>query len=166
MRNLVAIPLLGLAVILQSAIVGQFPLLDGTADLILVIVAGWALQKAVTTGFHWAFLGSVFISLVSSLPWLVYFVGYVAVVALALLLQSRIWQVPLLAMFAVTFLGTVVLHALTYLYMSFAVGSISVEEALGLITLPSILLNMVIAIPVFAVTRDVARWVFPAGAQA
>ena len=50
MRNIVAIPLLGLAVIAQSAIVGQFSLLAGSADLLLVILAAWALQEGVGIG--------------------------------------------------------------------------------------------------------------------
>jgi len=75
MRNLIALPVLGLAVIVQSSIVGAFPLLGGSADLVLVLLTAWALQEAVTTGFHWAFLASVLVSLVSSLPWFIYLLG-------------------------------------------------------------------------------------------
>ena len=32
---------------------------------------------------------------------------------------------------------------------------------LGVLTLPSVLLNMLLAIPVYAVMRDLARWVYP-----
>jgi len=159
MRNLIAIPLLGLAVIIQSAIVGQFPLLGGHADIVLVLVTAWALQEAVTTGLHWAFLASVFVSLTSSLPWLIYFLCYGGIVLLALLLQRRVWQLPMLAMFSVTFLGTALLHVLTYLYLGFTGVEISLGDSMGLITLPSVLLNMLIAIPLFGMMRDVANWV-------
>ena len=161
MRNAIALPLLGLAVIVQSSIVGQFPLLGGTADVVLVLVVAWALQQTVTTGFHWAFLASVFISLVSSLPWFVYFGAYAGTVLLALLLQRRVWQVPMLAMFVVTFLGTALLHGLTLVYLYLSGGAIPVADSLGLITLPSVLLNMLIAIPVYGMMRDLAGWVFP-----
>jgi len=56
MRHLVAFPILALAVILQSAIVSRISLLSGYADLVLVIVIGWALQEGVTTAWHWAVL--------------------------------------------------------------------------------------------------------------
>jgi len=36
-----------------------------------------------------------------------------------------------------------------------------VGDVLGLLTLPGVLLNMLIAIPVYAVMRDLARWVYP-----
>lgn len=68
MRNLVAIPLLALVVVLQSAIVPSFSLLSGFPDVLLVMLAAWALQEGVTTSFQWAMLGSLMISLVSHLP--------------------------------------------------------------------------------------------------
>jgi hypothetical protein len=161
MRNAIALPLLGLAVIVQSAIVGQFPLLGGMADVVLVLVTAWALQQSVTTGWHWAFLASVFMSLVSSLPWAVYFAAYGGVVLLAVLLQRRVWQVPMLAMFMVTFLGTLLLHSLTLLYIYLSGSVVPLSDSLGLITLPSVLLNMLIAIPLYGMMRDLAEWVFP-----
>ena len=161
MRNAIALPLLGLAVIVQSSIVGLFPLLGGTADVVLVLLTAWALQQAVSTGFHWAFLASVFMSLVSSLPWFVYFAAYGGLVLLAMLLQQRVWQVPMLAMFIVTFLGTALLHSLTLLYLYLSGSVIAVSDVLGVITLPSVLLNMLIAIPLYGMMRDLASWVFP-----
>lgn len=166
MRNIIAIPLLGLAVIAQSAIVGQFSLLGGYADLLLVILAAWALQEGVTTAFQWAFLASILVSFVSHLPWVVYFIGYFFVVILALLLQRRVWQVPLLAMVSVTFMGTLFMHLLSYLYLTFSGTPLSFADSMGLVTLPSVLLNMLIAIPLFSMMRDLARWVFPSMEEA
>jgi rod shape-determining protein MreD len=161
MRNIVAIPLLGLAVIIQSAIVSQFSLLAGYADLLLVILAAWALQEGVTTAFHWAFLAGLMVSLSSHLPWFIYLIGYFGVVFLALLLQRRVWQAPLLAMFSVIFLGTIFMHLVSYSYLRLAGDPLPFGDAMGLITLPSVLLNMLLAIPLYGVMRDLARWVFP-----
>ena len=38
---------------------------------------------------------------------------------------------------------------------------LTILDSLGLFTLPSILLNLLLAIPVFAMMRDLARWVYP-----
>ncbi len=161
MRNLVAIPLLALIVIAQSAIVPEFKLLAGYADVLLVMLAAWALQEGVNTSFQWALLGSLMISLVSHLPWFIYLIGYAGVVLLARSLQRRVWQVPLLAMFTVTFLGTLVMHFLSFVYLQLDGGTISFSDAMGLVTLPSLLLNLLVAIPMFGMMRDLARWVFP-----
>ncbi len=160
MRNIIGIPLLGLTIVIQSAIVGQLGLLNGVADLALVMLAAWALQDRVTTAFHWAFLAALMASIASKLPWFVYLPAYLGTVLFAMLLQRRIWQGPLLAMFTVTLLGTLLLHALSLLYLGLSGISFSVTDALGLTTLPSVLLNLLVAIPMFGMMRDVARWVF------
>jgi hypothetical protein len=160
MRNIIAIPLLGLTIVVQSAIVGQLTLLNGVADLALVMLAAWALQERVTTAFHWAFLGGLMASLASKLPWFVYIPAYLGTVLFAFFLQRRIWHGPLLAMFSVTLVGTVLLHALSLLYLDLSGLRFSMTDALGLTTLPSVLLNLLVAIPMFGMMRDVARWVF------
>lgn len=161
MRNLVAIPLLLLAVIVQSAIVPMFSLLAGYPDILLVMLAAWALQAGVTTAFQWALLGGLMVSLVSHLPWFIYLIGYTGVVLLARILQRRVWQVPLLAMFTVTFLGTMLIHLLSFVYLQFSGATVTISDAMGLVTLPSLLLNLLIAIPTFGIMRDLAHWVFP-----
>ncbi len=161
MRNIIAVPLLGLAVILQSTVVAQFVLLAGTADLVLVILVAWAMQEGVTTAIHWAFLAAVMVSLVTHMPWYLFMTGYLGTVILALSLQTRVWQAPLLAMLTVTFLGSIFMHLLSYLYLRFLGDPISFADSLGLITLPSVLLNLLLAIPLFGMMRDLARWVFP-----
>jgi hypothetical protein len=161
MRNAIAIPLLLLAVIAQTTLAPHFMLLSGEADLLIVILVAWALQEGVTTAFHWALLAAVMVSLVSRLPWFIYIAGYCGTVLMALMLQRRVWQVPMLAMFSVTFLGTVLINLLTFLYINLSGSTITLADALGLVTLPSVLINMLIAIPLFGLMRDVAHWVFP-----
>lgn len=162
MRNLIAVPVILLAVILQSSIVSRVTLLTGTADLPLVMLAAWAMQDDVETAWHWAIATGVLVGFVSGLSWVVPLASYILVIVLAQVLQRRVWQAPLLAMFSVTFLGTIGLSVFSLVVLRFSGISLSIADAFGLITLPGILLNMLLAIPVFAVMRDLARWVYPA----
>jgi|SRR6186997_1293891 rod shape-determining protein MreD len=161
MRNLVAIPVLFLAVILQSAVISRVYLLSGVADLPLVMLAAWALQESVDSSWHWAVALGILVGFVSALPWYVPVISYVVVVALAQTLQRRVWQAPLLAMFSVTFLGTIILNILTYLVMQIGGVAMPVGDVLGLLVLPGVLLNMLLAIPIYAMMRDLSRWVYP-----
>lgn len=161
MRNLIAIPVIILAVILQSAVVSRLTLLSGFGDLPLVMLAAWALQDEVDNAWHWAVATGVLVGFVSGINWVVYVVGYVAVVALAKALRMRVWQAPLLAMFSVTFLGTVLSNLLSLAVLRVTGVSISLQDAFGLLTLPCVLLNLLLAIPVYAVMRDLAHWTYP-----
>lgn len=161
MRNLVAFPLLALAVMLQSAIVSQVNLLSGSGDLILVILAAWALQERVASAWHWALLASLFVGFITRMPWAIVLAGYFGVAYIAQILQRRVWQAPLLAMFSVTFMGTLFTHLLAFGFLSFTGTRMDIGDVLGLVTLPSLLLNMLLAIPVYTFMRDLAHWVYP-----
>lgn len=162
MRNIVAFPLLLLAVIIQSSIVSQVKLLSGYADLPLLMIGAWALQKHVKSAWHWAALACAMLAFVSKMPWIVVVIGYFAVVYIAQTLQKRVWQAPLLAMFSVTFIGSLFMHLLSFIVLSVLGTSFLFGDVIGLITLPSLLLNMLFSIPIYAFMRDLARWVYPA----
>jgi hypothetical protein len=114
MRNLIAVPVIVLAVMLQSTVIGSIKLLSGFADLPLVMLAAWALQEEVDTAWQWAVATGVLVGFLSGIHWLVPVVSYLVVVALAQVFQRRVWQAPLLAMFSVTFLGAIVLYSISF----------------------------------------------------
>lgn len=162
MRNLVAVPVILLTVILQSSVISRVYLLSGSADLPLVMLAAWALQDGVDSAWHWAIATGLLIGFISGLSWVVPVAGYAIVVLLAYLVQRRIWQAPLLAMFSITFLGTIIVSILSAGVLRFTGVELPMSDVLGLVMLPGVLLNMLLAIPVYAVMRDLARWVYPA----
>ena len=161
MRNLIAFPLLGVAVIVQSSVVSQMRLISGYADLLLIMLAAWALQERVESSWHWAALICIMIGFVSKMPWIVGVLGYSSVVFLARVLQRRVWQAPLLAMFSVTFAGTILMQIVSFLVLRISGAPYSFGDVIGLILLPSLLLNMLFAIPVYTFMRDLANWVYP-----
>ena len=162
MRNLIAIPVIFLSVILQSAVISRVYLLSGIADLPLVMLAAWALQEDVESSWHWAAALGLMVGFVSAIPWYVPFLSYMIVVWLAQTLQRRVWQAPLLAMFSVTFLGTILLNILSFMVLSVGGVIMPLEDVLGLVVLPGVLMNLLLAIPVYAIMRDLSRWVYPA----
>lgn len=158
---LLAIPVLGGLLILQTAIISRFPLLQGTADVVLLALIAWALQTRVETGIHWGIIGGLLVSVVSGLPFGITLVGYLLVVTLALVLRRRVWQVPLLAMIVTTFFGTLVIHTVALIALRVAGTPLPVLQALNLVTLPSILLNLLLAVPIYAMISDLSKWVYP-----
>jgi rod shape-determining protein MreD len=161
MKNLIAIPVILLAVLLESSVVSRVKLLSGTADLPLVMLAAWSLQDQVETAWHWAIAAGLLVGFISGMPWFVPMIGYLIIVLLARGLQRRVWQAPLLAMFLVTFLGTLVTNLASVLTLRLLGMTPSLADVFGLIVLPSVLLNLLLAIPVYAVMRDFASWVHP-----
>jgi rod shape-determining protein MreD len=166
MATLMSFPVLLLALMLQTAVLSRLNLLYGSADLLLLVLAAWALQERVENAWHWAVVAGALFAFVSGLPWFVPPAGYLLVVAAGRLLQRRVWQAPLLAMFAVSFTGTLLMHLLSLFSLRLLGDPLPVGDSLSLITLPSILLNLLLAIPVYAGMRDLAAWLYPAKAEA
>jgi hypothetical protein len=99
---LVAIPILGLAVIIQTSIIERIDLLNGAADLVLLLTTAWCLQERVRGAWVWGIIAGLLVGFVSGIPWYVPLAGYLVIVGLARILAHRVWQAPLLAMFTVT----------------------------------------------------------------
>ncbi|HEX7976346.1 MAG TPA: rod shape-determining protein MreD [Anaerolineales bacterium] len=161
MAVLISIPIFTLLLIFQTAVVSRIELLHGTADLVLLAVIAWALQKRVQTAWHWGIIAGLLVSLLSGLPMGVPLVGYLVVVGIALILRQRLWQVPILAMFVTTFLGTLLSQAINLVALRLFGTSLPWLEAINQITLPSVLLNLLLAIPFFALLGDLANWLYP-----
>ena len=160
MKELIAIPLLSLVLVIQMAITSRIPLLGGYADLMLVTLAAWSLQDRVETSWHWAIFGGILVGSISALPWYIPLAGYLLMVALSRLLVRRIWQAPLLAMFVVVFIGSLIVHLLSVLALRLSGAAFTVADALSVVTLPSLLLNLFLALPAFPILRDLAVWVY------
>jgi rod shape-determining protein MreD len=159
--NLLAIPVLVILAMLQVGIVSRLPLLQGTADLLLLAVIAWTLQKQVRNGWFWGGVAGALVGLTSAIPPVVSIVSYLLVVALVQFFKRQVWQAPLLVMLLLTLLNTLLQHGITIVAMMAAGTSLPILESLSLITLPSILLNLVLAVPFYVVMADMANWLFP-----
>ena len=161
MVTLLAIPLFIFLGIFQSSVVSRLPLLHGTADLILLVVIAWALQERVRSAWQWALIAGLVVGFLTALNIIIPLAGYLLVTGLALLLRQRIWQAPILAMLTVTFVGTLFINIITVIYLNVFGTSLPLLEALNLIILPSTILNLILSIPVYALIKDLAEWVYP-----
>jgi hypothetical protein len=161
MATLLAFPILGLLIILQSAVVSRIPLLHGTADLVLIALLAWAVQERVSTAWQWSILGGILVSMVTALPLVAVLLGYLLATGVALLLRHRVWQVRILALLIATFFGTLITHTVTVAYLRLSGTSIPLVEAFNVITLPSALLNLLVAVPMYPFIADLAHWLYP-----
>jgi cell shape-determining protein MreD len=158
---LAGIPVLVLAIILQTSIASRIMLLSGNADMVLLVVAAWGLQERVQGAWIWGVAASLLVGMASGVPWYIYLIGYLSVVGFARLLVHRIWQAPLLAMFAVTLIGTMELLMLTFIQRTISDVPLALNDVISQILLPTILLNLLLAIPIHALIHDLARWLYP-----
>jgi rod shape-determining protein MreD len=161
MSVILSIPILAFISILQSAVVSRLPLNQGVADLMLVLLVAIALQKRVTTAWQWSIIGGLFIDFSSGLPFGIFTVSYLLATALALVLQERIWRFSFLMQLLVVLTGTLISHTLSFLVLFLQGATLEFSTVLRVITMPSIILNFMLSLPIFILTRDVLDQVNP-----
>jgi rod shape-determining protein MreD len=161
MPILAGIPIIALAAIVQSAVVSQISLLEGTADLVLLVLLSWTLQEQVEATWEWALLAGFAVGVLSATPLWLPIVAYLLITAIGTFFRRRVWQVPLLVLFTTTFISTILYHALTAGYLLVAGVMLDLGEAFNLIILPSVLLNLLVAIPVYGFIGELARLLYP-----
>jgi rod shape-determining protein MreD len=136
-------------------------LISGTADLVLLFLAAWSLQEQVDNAWLWTIIAGVLISLVSSMPFFAPLFAYIIVVGISKLLQTRIWRNPIIAMFIVTLLGTILQHSLYIISLKIFGAPIPWGISLDHVLLPSLLLNLIFALPVYAIVDDLVGRIYP-----
>ncbi len=161
LATLLAIPVLGALVIFQSAVISRISLLQGTADLVLLALIAWALQPQVHTAWRWTLIGGVLVNLLSGLPLGIPLLGYLTATGLALVLRKRVWQVPMLAMLVATVVGTLLSLTISWTALRITGVPLPVFQSFYLVVLPSILLNLLLALPFYTLAGDLAKWLYP-----
>jgi hypothetical protein len=161
MPVLISLPILGFLVMFQSAVVSRIHLLQGTADLILLALAAWALQERVNSAWQWSIIAILLLTLVTALPLPALGLAYLAATGLALIVRRRIWQVPVLAMLITTFGGTIIIQSVSVLAIWIEGTSLPLIQSINLVLLPSLLLNLLLAIPMYMFIGDLANWLHP-----
>lgn len=145
---------------LQTTIARQVSLLNGSADLLLIWVAAWALLSKDNSAWLWAIVAGLVFAFVSASPWYTSLTAYMAVVVMAKFIRGKLWQSPLLSMFVITMIGSIILYLLTFVGLTVQGGDYPWQDTLVRIIIPSIFINLFLAIPIHAIAKDTVRWVF------
>ena len=159
--TLIAFPILLLVLMLQTVVAPTLPLLNGYADLMLVVLVAWGLQERVKNAWLWTAVGAGMVAYVSALPLYVPVVGYGLVMALAQLVRRRVWQTPVLAMFMVTFAGSILSQGLALAVLVVGGANLNIADGINLVILPGTLINLILALPVHSLIVDLAQWMYP-----
>ena len=162
MANLIAFLSLLLAIILQMTVVTRVNMLHGAADLVLLVLLAWIIHEQTDTHWRWGILAGLLVGLATALPFWIPLIEYIAIVGFVSIIQARIWQAPLLILFTAAFTGTFLINGLDFLFLWLSGTPLVFEEVFNLVLLPSLVLNVLFALPVFGLIGEIAKQFFPA----
>jgi len=158
---LIAFPVLIFAFIVQTTIIARFSLLNGMADLVMLILIAWALQEGSKNAWMWAIIGGLVTGFASAVPWFIFPICYLGIVGITQRFKSKIWQSPILAMMIITAIGTVLLLVTEFIALQIMGINLKLSESLTRTILPSMLLNLLFAFPIYVVIREINKLIYP-----
>lgn len=154
-----------LAMMLQYGVFSRWMILSGSPDLVLLLIIALCLHQKHRRFWILILIMGGIVGLVSALPFFLPMAVYVAVYLASSSLKQRVWQTPLLAMFLLTFGATILVNFLSIAVLFIQRIPFNFSIALVNVVLPSVFLNMFLAIPVHAIMRELSVWLYPQGAQ-
>ncbi len=154
MRVLIAVPIFIFLTIIQSAVISNLPLLQGTADIVMLVIIAWSLQEPVLAPWQWSIIGGAMVGFASALPLAIPIISYLSIASIAVLIRRRVWKFPVLIMLVLTFFGTLFHQGVSAITLSFLGTSLPLLDSLQQIIMPSLLLNILLAVPIYAIVRD------------
>lgn len=161
MSVILSVPVLSIITILQSAVISRLPLISGTADLMLVVLAAITLQKSVKTAWQWSIVGGLLTDFFSGLPFGLFTVSYLITTGIAHVLRERVWQFSFLMQLLVVLSGIIITHTISYLVLFLQGSSIQFTSVLQAVTMPSIILSFMLSLPVYIIVQDVIEQLKP-----
>ena len=161
MPTFYALTFLGTATILQTTIVSKINLFQGSVDLVMLIFLGWVLREEATGLWSWAITAGLVVGIASELPIWLPVVPYVLMASIITILKKRIWQLPIMSLFATTLIGTFLMLIIQWLYLILLGAPIGIESAFNLVILPSMLLNMLLVFPIYGIMGELFTRIYP-----
>jgi rod shape-determining protein MreD len=150
---LIGLPLLALAAVVQATVLSLLHVGGGTVDLVLLLALSWTLIGEWQGGALWGLMGGLCLDLLSGGPVGAHALGLVVVAYLASLSEGRFWRSHVLLPLATVLLCTVLYHLL-YLGVLAATGHpVAWLPSLVQVTLPAVLLNTLLMLPVYHSVR-------------
>lgn len=162
MSNYFGIPILALAAVLNATVMAELRLGGGAPDLVFLLVVCWALLADVRGALVWAVIGGMMQDVLSIAPLGASSLGLVLVVFAIDSLFAPDDRVSLVVPPIVAAAGTLV-YQVTLMLVLRVFGGIAVPMGQGLfyVTLPSIIYNTVLILPVLRVMASIYRGILP-----
>jgi len=146
--------------ILQTTVFSRITLIAGSPDLILLFLAAWSLNERAKYGWVWTIVTGFLVSAVSAMPFFAPLIAYLGMFIISKTLQRRVWRIPILAMFIVSFLGSLFQGFIYVILLKINSAQVGWGQSLDTVILPSVLMNLIFTLPIFAIVSEIAGRIY------
>jgi len=158
----IGVPIFFIAALLQAAVLPQFRVFEGQPDLVVIVVLAWAILDQGQEGLFWAFVGGLALDLFSGAPFGISSLALMLVAYVVSQANAQLYRVNVVPPILLTAAGAFAYHVLYLILLRFLVGYAVVwAEALLYVTLPSVIFDLLLIVPVLQVLARVYDAIHP-----
>jgi hypothetical protein len=127
----------------------------------MLVILAWAIQEKAQKKWAVGLFGAILYSLISATSVYVTILTYLIIITITRFIINKLWRMPIFIMILMSIIGTFLEHFLSLFSLQFSGTYLPIQESISLVTLPSVLLNLIISIPVYAIITDITRLAYP-----
>ncbi|MEE9216152.1 MAG: rod shape-determining protein MreD [Anaerolineales bacterium] len=147
MTYVIGIPFIALLAVLQTSLVSHLRLLEGRPDLVLLAIVAWALTGKGHEAMILGFAGGLFLDAFSTVPLGVSSAALVMVAAIVSYSEGQFWGINPIMQLAAVLVSSVVFYAVIIFALVTIGQPVDLQQALSRIVLPSLFVNLILALP-------------------
>lgn len=157
---IIGFPILAAAAFIQVSFFGQIRLLDGTTDLIMLCMIAWSINDRTKYSWILVIASGLIMTYISAMPMNGYMWMYLIIWGIIRFIRNHVWQMPLILMLFMTIIGTLIVSVGTLGLLFLQNASVDYAEAFRQIIVPSIVMNLLLSIPIYAFLNDVVNTLY------
>lgn len=163
MRKIFILIFVLIIVMVQLGIFSNIQILAGKIDLLMLGVIAWIIQKKteVIDIIIFAIITVLFIYLISAEPIIIILGLYSLLVFVVFWSKNNIQQLPIVSMLIFSAVFTFLHLVIFGFYLQLTGIPMLAEEVFQSVILPSMIINLIAAIPMYLLVNELHRWVYP-----
>ena len=172
MGRYLSVPILVFATALSASVLPQLvgfgvgllgnvtPVLNNTRgqfSLVMLLVLAWSIRSDIVSGFVWALVGGILLDLYSAIPIGTSSAALMIIVYAANGAAQQLYRMRIVTLLAMTLLATLFFQVYTYCALLLLGLSYDILMVIRLVFIPTIIYNLVGALPTYAIVRLIQR---------
>jgi len=168
MRKIFILLFVLIIAMLQLGIFSNIQILAGKIDLLMLGVIAWVIQKKtelIDIGIY-SIITVFFIYLISAESIIIILGLYSLIVFVVYWSKNNIQQLPIISMLIFSAVFTFFHLVVFGFYLQLSGIAMVAEEVFQSVILPSMIINLIAAIPMYLLVNELHRWVYPLAEEA
>jgi len=157
MGGYLSLPILVLAIALQTTAVPQVRLWDGGPDLVFLCVLAWSVHAPLEESVAWALVGGIMQDLMSVAPVGMSSIGLIVIVFAVNRLARQVHGVGVILLLGLAVAGSFFQQMVVWVLFAVLGFNVDLLDDFGFVIIPTIIYNLALILPVYVVLRFVQR---------